>query len=287
MLPMEAYVDGVIAVEMAPYFPLQALKAQAVVSRSYAYYFHRRAVENRLDYDVNDIDQQYRGAGKGNESVSTATSETRGMILLVDGDQFEPLFCASSGGYTESIDNIYPGMKTYAGLEPLNTVMMSAPDPRCQAGAEALHWGSSHWQSTTTIVPDDLRKKLAKLLAPENRPVGFIRSLRAGKRNPHSGRVLSVLIFHTASNDPIELSANSFRLLVGANTLRSTLWSADSPRRIDYTDSRNPTYEITCTGFGHGVGLSQVSAYEMAIEDFSYQAILSFFYLRSTVKSIW
>ncbi len=289
-LPMEAYVEGVIAVEMSPAFPLQALKAQAVVSRSYAFAKAILSHDGNREYDVLDTsdDQEYHGSGKGNEAVRTATYQTRGVVLTVSHYPFTPLFCASSGGYTESIDNVLPGATTVRGSEPLGTVMVAQPDPYCRLGCEGLGYLGSHWTTTCTITTANLRNELAKLYAPENRSIGWIRSLRAGKRDPRSGRVLSVLIYHTNSNDPIEMSAHYFRMMVGSTLLRSTLWSADSPMRKDVTEGeRSRSYEIGCTGFGHGVGLSQVSAWQMANENFSYLEILRRFYMRVDVDTEW
>lgn len=289
-LPMEAYVEGVVAVEMSPAFPLQALKAQAVVSRSYAYAHEWLSRHGRREYDVLDTgdDQEYRGTGKGNDLVRAATEQTRGMCLLVGNDRpFAPLFCASSGGYTESIDNVLPGATDVFGEVPLNTVMLSQPDRFCRPGCEALGDLSTHWTSVTVLTPDELRRKLAKLNAPEDRPIGFLRSVRAGRRDPQSGRVLSVLIGHTMSSVPVEMTAHSFRMMVGPNLLRSTLWSADSPVALKSDTERVITYQITTTGFGHGVGMSQVSAYEMAQENYSFLEILHTFYLRTSIRALW
>jgi len=281
-LPMESYVEGVVAVEMSPSFGLQALKAQAIVSRSYAFAHQILSTQARREYDLTDgaDDQGYHGTGNGNDAVVTAVYGTRGILMVVNHNLFfAPLFCASDGGYTASVDDVFPGSTDVTGQYPLGLVMKSQPDPWCEKGVEGLGYGSSHWEHTTTIVPRELELGLAKLYAPENRAVGFIHNLRVGKRDPKSQRVLSVKIFHTLSGDPIEMSAHSFRMLVGPNVLRSTLWGAESPRRIEDSDGRrNTTYEIISTGYGHGVGMSQVSAWEMANENYSAADILHTFY---------
>jgi peptidoglycan hydrolase-like amidase len=281
-LPMEAYLEGVVAVEMSPSYPLQALKAQAIASRGYALAHQKLSLDARREYDLTDgsDDQGYRGTGNGNEAVHNAVSDTRGMVMVVNHTSvFAPLFCASSGGYTESIDEVLPGSTDVDYKVPMGLVMKAQPDRFCQLGVDGLGYAASHWSHTTTILPKELELSLAKLLAPENRPVGFIHAMRVGKRDPKSGRVLSVRIFQTLSGEPIELRANSFRMLVGPNVLRSTLWTVDSPRKIEDADGkRNLSYEITSIGYGHGVGMSQVSAWEMANENYSAADILRYFY---------
>jgi peptidoglycan hydrolase-like amidase len=286
-LPMESYVEGVIAVEMSPSFPLQALKAQAIASRSYAYAHGWLARHANQEYDLADTgdDQEYRGTGSSNDAVRMAMSDTRGFIMLADHtDPFAPMFCASSGGYTESIDGVLPGARDVYGRVPLNQIMTSQPDAFCKFGIEGLGYLNSHWTNVAVIKPSELQLKLSKLLQVEGRQVGFIKSLRVGQVDKKSGRVETVLIFHTgtgpnAAPDPLEMSTHSFRMLVGPSLLRSTLWTSDSPRRRDSTDGkRTVTWEITSTGYGHGVGMSQVSAWEMATEGYSASEILRTFY---------
>ncbi len=290
-LPMESYIEGVISVEMSPSYPLEALKAQAIASRGYAFAHQSLARNARVEYDVMDTadDQEYRGTGNGNAAVRGAVRETRGVVTMVDHtNPFAPLFCASSGGYTESIDNVLPNSRDVFGRVPLGLVMTAHPDRFCQLGAEGLGYMGSHWTYTTVIKPSDLQLKLSKLLEAEGKHVGYIHNLRVGRRDKRSNRVETVLVDHTLSADPIEIPAHSFRMLVGPNQLRSTLWSADSPKRIESSEGkRTITYQITSIGFGHGVGMSQISAWEMANEKYLAPEILKAFYQDIQLVTKW
>ena len=91
ILPIESYLGGVIAAEMNPSYPIEALKAQAVAARSYAF---AKAVMNtggRI-YDVSDTvdDQEYHGENPAGSKVDWAVDETRGLILTVGGVPFTP-----------------------------------------------------------------------------------------------------------------------------------------------------------------------------------------------------
>ena len=76
------------------------------------------------------------------------------------------MFCASSGGYTESIDNVLPGARDVHDRTPLGLVMKSEPDGFCKFGVDGLGYSGSHWSYTTVIKPSELQLKLSKLLRP-------------------------------------------------------------------------------------------------------------------------
>ena len=296
-LPLDAYVDGVVAVEMSSGYPLEALKAQAIASRSYGYAKAWAARTARRFFDLVDgfDDQDYRGTGNGPPLISRAVIETRGIVTFTDLPQgafpFAPLFSASSGGYTAAIDTVFPDYRDAQGHVLSSSVMPAQPDPFCQPGAEGLGKGVTHWQTTEVITPGMIRQELRKLAEhtkdPRLEQLGFIKDLRVGKRSAISNRVETVIIHHTLG-DPIELSAHQFRMAIGPGRIRSTLWSADSPKRIDSQDDKNTkNYQITSFGWGHGVGMSQISAWEMARQGWVAKNILTFFYPRVTLRTLW
>jgi peptidoglycan hydrolase-like amidase len=296
-LPIEAYVDGVVAVEMSSGYPLEALKAQAILSRAYGFARAWHARTARQPFDVVDgiNDQDYRGTGNGPPLISRAVVETRGIITFTDMPQgsfpFAPLFCASSGGFTAAVESVFPNERDTQGrILPLG-IMPAQLDPFCQAGAIGLGKADTHWQSTEVITPGVIRTELRKLAERTNDPrlsqVGFIKDIRVGQRSTISNRVETVMIHHTLG-DPIELPAHLFRMAIGPSRIRSTLWSADSPKRIDSADNRNTKdYQITCLGWGHGVGMSQISAWEMARQGWVARNIIAHFYPRVILRTMW
>jgi stage II sporulation protein D len=296
-LPIEAYVEGVVAVEMSSGFPLEALKAQAIASRSYGY---ARAWASRVagrKFDVVDgvDDQDYRGAGNGPPIIARAVVDTRGIVTYTDLPQgsfpFAPLFCASSGGYTAAVDTVFSGYTDAQGRVLPSNIMPAQPDPYCQSGAEGLGKGVTHWQTTEIITPGLIRQELRKMAErtkdPRLEQLGFIKDLRVGRRSPSSNRVETVVIHHTLG-EPIELPSHLFRMAIGPGRLRSTLWSTDSPKRIDSQDEKlTKNYQITCLGWGHGVGMSQISAWEMAQQGWVAKNILGYFYPRVVLRTLW
>jgi len=295
-IPLESYVDGVVAVEMSPSYPLEALKAQAIASRSYAYAHAWLARTARQAFDVIDgeDDQDYRGTGNGTGLVTRAVIDTRGIITVTDlshgGYTFAPLFSASSGGYSEDVKEVFPDARDANGQLIASDVMPAQKDLYCQSGAESLGCTSTHWQTTWVVKPADIRAALARLYKRTSDPrlsqVGYIKDLRVGRRDPRSNRVETVLISHT-QGDPIELPSHIFRMMIGPGLIHSTLWTLDSPKKIDSPDGRTKDYQITCFGWGHGVGMSQVSAVEMARQGLSASHILEIFYPRAILRPSW
>jgi peptidoglycan hydrolase-like amidase len=295
-VPLEAYVDGVVAVEMSPSYPLEALKAQAIASRSYAFTHEWLAHTARQAFDVIDgeDDQDYRGTGNGTGLVTRAVVDTRGIVTHTDLSHgnypFAPLFSASSGGFSENINHVFPDARDARGHPITSDVMPAQGDVYCRPGAESLGNTSTHWQTTVVIKPADIRAALTRLYKRSGDPrlsqVGYIKDLRVGMRDPKSNRVESVLISHT-QGEPIELNAHLFRMMIGPGLIHSTLWTSESPKKIDSADGRTKDYQISCLGWGHGVGMSQISAVEMARQGLSAPAILGYFYPRAILRQLW
>jgi SpoIID/LytB domain protein len=282
-LPMEAYVAGVVPAEMSPSWPLEALKSQAICARSYA--FAKTVERAGRDFDVVDtvLDQAYHGHAGGSTTVSVACQETAGTILSYRDMTFTPFFCASSGGRTAAVDQVFSRARASDGQTPLSAVMPSVVDPYCQEGAQLLNKMTSHWQSTLALPSGQIRGAIMARNTADGieRPVGFTQDLRVLERV--NGRVTRVVVDTDGEDFPF--TGEAFRRLIGARTIHSTLWSEDSPLP---PSPRQDHYTIVSYGYGHGVGLSQISAYAMAQRHgFSCEEILRFFYPEATLVCLW
>jgi len=100
VVPMEAYVRGVVTSEMFSDWPQQALRAQAVASRTYASY--ERAHTSRTGYDLCDTAacQAYGGASAEATGGNRATNATARRVVTFGGEVAFAQFSASNGGYT-------------------------------------------------------------------------------------------------------------------------------------------------------------------------------------------
>ena len=288
MLPMEAYLEGVVPAEMSPDFPLEALKAQAVASRGYAFARGQAPEARARAWDLMDgsDDQDYHGAGKVSAAVARAVWETRGVVPLVHDEPFLPLFHGSSGGYTVGVDTAFPSLRATQGRAALAAVMQARPDPYSPAGVAALGKAATHGLCTADIPAEDIRKRLARAYASAGVQIGYINHIRVGRKDARSGRVETVLVYHTLSERPLELPAHAFRMIVDPQRIRSTLWTAD-PRKIEQPERRSFAWRFQTVGWGHGVGMSQAGAWEMAHQGLGARRILEFFYDGVELRQKW
>jgi stage II sporulation protein D len=106
-IPLETYVRGVVGAEMPASWPLAALEAQAVASRTYALTDH--AGGSRFDVYADTRSQVYLGAKAHTAETNAAVAATAGEVVTYAGQPAITYFFASSGGMTESIQNAFPG----------------------------------------------------------------------------------------------------------------------------------------------------------------------------------
>jgi SpoIID/LytB domain protein len=106
-VPLERYVRGVVAAEMPSSWPLAALEAQAIASRTYALTSH--AGGSRFDVYADTRSQVYMGVAAETAQTNAAVSATAGQVVLYGGQPATTYFFASSGGMTESIENSFLG----------------------------------------------------------------------------------------------------------------------------------------------------------------------------------
>ncbi len=119
-IPLETYVRGVVGAEMPASWPLAALEAQAVASRTYALTDH--AGGSRFDVYADTRSQVYLGAKAHTAQTNAAVAATAGQVVTYAGQPAITYFFASSGGMTESVQNAFPG----AAPEPW---LRGVPDP--------------------------------------------------------------------------------------------------------------------------------------------------------------
>jgi SpoIID/LytB domain protein len=111
-VPLEEYVRGVVAAEMPSSWPLAALEAQAVASRTYA--ITSDAGGSKFDVYADDRSQVYRGKAAETSRSNAAVAATAGQVVTYGGQPAITYFFASSGGHTESVQYGFPG----AAAEP-------------------------------------------------------------------------------------------------------------------------------------------------------------------------
>lgn len=115
IVDLETYVRGVIPYEMSNSWPLEALKAQAVCARSYAYNKYLQQGHRDGHYDICNTEhcQVYHGAGldksnyQANATTDRAVEETEGIYALYNRSPIEAYYASSHGGASERVDNVW------------------------------------------------------------------------------------------------------------------------------------------------------------------------------------
>jgi stage II sporulation protein D len=131
-LPLETYVRGVVGAEMPASWPLAALEAQAVASRTYAITDHAGGA--RFDVFADTRSQLYLGRQAQTAQTEAAVAATAGQVVTYAGKPAITYFFASSGGMTESVQNGFAG---------------ATPEPWLQGVADPFDEGAQHTWSVS------------------------------------------------------------------------------------------------------------------------------------------
>ena len=240
-VPLNEYLASVLGSEMGPSWPPEALKAQAVVARSYV--MARRQASKSRDFDVEAsvLSQVYRGIEGEDPRTQAAVRATRNRVLTHEGRVIEAFYHSTCGGRTED-----PGAIWTSGASPIRSV----EDTYCDI--------SPHFFWTHRISPRELGRLLG--LPP-------IQAVKILSRSP-GGRAMRVQ-FVSGDDRSRTLDGDEVRKLLGYNRLRSTLF------RVTADDG---VFLFRGGGSGHGVGLCQWGARAQAEEGRDYRTILRHYY---------
>ncbi|WP_172819615.1 SpoIID/LytB domain-containing protein [Gloeomargarita lithophora] len=249
-VPLEEYLYSVVGSEMYPYWPLEALKAQAVAARSFVLFRLRRPADPDFDVGRTVTWQAYKGYSRESDSTREAVSATSGQVVTHRGQIIEAVYHAASGGHTENVEDIWSAPRPY---------LRGVPDFDQEAPVYS-------WQKTFT------QTELSRLLPG----VGQVRSLTPVRTTPQ-GRVIQMQVTGTAGNKTF--TGGELRRLL---ELRSTLFQV-TPNRGDIASANlvnapNGGFEFQGRGFGHGLGMSQWGAFGLAQRGYNYQQILQYYY---------
>ena len=257
-MDIETYVMGVVAGEMKNDWPMEALKAQAILARTFVLKFctDKQSKYEGADISTDVAEAQAYAPQSINARVRQAVDETRGMALSWQGEFPNAWFHAHSGGMTE-----LPSVALeYKGGDP-DYLKPTASEESEKAPASAKRW-------TATFT----REQLAKACADAGVRVGAVETVALGEKG-ESGRAKAIVV----NGKPV--SAPSLRIQIGANRLKSTL--------IDSVQVEGNQVTFQGRGFGHGVGLSQWGAYQMAEEGRTAQQILQRYFPSVGIVELW
>lgn len=279
---LETYLAGVVPTEMNPSWPAAALEAQAIVARSYAAakWLLRQDRPWQLHWHFTE-DMAYAGRNARPGAAGEAVRRTRGRMLLTGGVPVTALFHASTGGRGEAAANAFPGLKLADGRSAA-PCMPGLADPDCEAGCNGLRLLASHWRWKQDLPLAEVTRGLQawSRQASGRARIGTVTGVLIASRHADSGRVAELEVQHRLDgrSRSVKIPATEFRLAVGPGDMRST-WLD----RCLVVPAKGGTLVLAGRGFGHGVGLSQVSAWQMARDGRSADEIVARFYAGSVI----
>jgi len=252
-IDLEDYIKGILYREASHYWPIEALKAQAITCRTYAVY---QMQENKLkDFDVtSDIYSQVYG-GKTSERSRTnkAVEQTKGYILTYHGKVFPTYYHATCAGHTEDASLLWN-----IDLAPLKGVS-------CDFCQESPHF---RWHYVLSC--DEVKDKLVNA----GYKISDLKDIVILDRD-NSARITDLKM--VSEKKELKISAKDFRNIISPNIIRSTNFKVDVIN-----------HDVVFEGFGwgHGVGLCQWGAYFMAKQGYKYEQILKYYYPESNVETL-
>lgn len=245
-VPIEQYVVGVLSGEVPINFEPEALKAQAVASRTYVMYHVQESLDK--DYDVvdtvanqvfkSDDDLKEKWKDKYTENINKvreAVLATSGEYLTYDGKVIESFFFSTSVGYTENSEDVFSEALPY------------------------LRSVDSHWDQESPAYTDSV--EFTKLEFFSQLELAYTDNLKVEiLEKTKTGRVKKIKI----NNQEMTGKEVCAKL-----KLRSTCFEIKEEKNM---------IKISTKGYGHGVGMSQYGAQGMALEGYKYEDILKHYY---------
>ena len=267
---LEEYLIGVVGAEMGrrPEGDREAVRAQAVVSRTYALRTRNRWRTEGFDYRATVADQVYLGVAGENELARDGVAETLGLAVTHAGAPIDAFFFSTCGGRTELGTEVFRSatrayLRSVPDTDPSGTAYCS-PSPR-------FRWRES-W--TGPELRRAVERGLAEIGATPSGGLARLRDIRIAERTA-SGRVGRLVIALADRNVSVE-SARVRQVLrsPSGELLRSTLFSL----RVTGGGSEVGGLTVEGSGAGHGVGFCQWGAIGRARAGQRYESIIAAYF---------
>lgn len=278
VVPFEFYLAGVLASEVPMSWPVEFLKAQAVAIRSYTLNTIQQRKQQlvQLEGSVKDQVFEYERLVKNTywQKAHQVIEQTKNIRLtnLASGTAYKAYYHADCGGQTATSTQVWGSVQKDQGrsAQSLSASTAVALDPYCPLNPKAK-W-SFHISKT------ELQEKLVKHFSL---PATFrLKSLQAQSldSSPVKERIFDLTISFESSQEAVtrSMKAHDFRGLLGFFDFRSTKFE---------WEEKNNEFWFKGSGFGHGVGLCQWGASNMAKAGKGYLEILSHYYPQAKIVS--
>jgi SpoIID/LytB domain protein len=298
VLPIEAYLAGVVPSEMDGDFPAEALKAQAVAARTEVFFrLGSRHLDDGFDLCAEPHCQVYGGITRESENATRAVAATAGLVMKRDGRMVDAVYHAVCGGQTENNEDVWNG----APQPHLRAIFDGAGRPQALGNSLTQtdlvrRWIDSQPPVHCNVLTDDLPKSMdyarkyfrwetvitrealqAQISKSTGEIFGDLVDLAPLQRG-HSGRIKRLQVVGTKKSFEI-----SSELMIRRALSPSTLWSSCFVVEKEMLGAQAEKFIFRGAGWGHGVGMCQVGAGMMAWRGQSFAAILKHYYTGVTI----
>jgi len=281
---LEHYLYGVVPYEMSNSWPMEALKAQAIAARTYA--VKCRTSLSYFDLYDTETSQVYRGYNPSWQNAIKAVDETYGMVLKYGSEFASTYYSSSNGGRTESCDNLWGENVPYLIVQddPFDVANPNNPNATWTVEYSKLSVDPAFQARIKARMQADLESSgysgdEGDIQILQIKELSFDSPNDSGRME--RGRLVVVADVKSKRDDSIHtleytinLSKSNIRSLLNLKSLLFTV------------EETEESYILHGGGYGHGVGMSQFGAQQMALEGLTFAHILGFYFPGTRIETL-
>ena len=277
-IDLENYLCSVISSEMNADSPMELLKAQAVISRSWA--LRAIAKPNHEGYHVcaDDHCQRYEGIRRMNERVVQAVRETAGQVLMYDNEICDCRYHKCCGGRTEIWRTCWEDIDV--------PYIQSVECPYCDPKRKSIVHHTSVLRTSLNDYDQETKDFHDWQVEYSSDEIGKIVSSKSGL---DFGEIIDLIPLHRGPSgriDSLKIVGTKRTEIIGKE-LTIRLWLSPTCLYSSWFDiKKSKQFTLIGHGWGHGAGLCQIGAAVMAAEGDDYQTILNFYYPNTRLETI-
>ena len=309
-ITLEHYVYGVLNSELGYGNPIEALKAQAVAARSYGELNLGKHSAQGFDLCCSTDCQVYKGYSDEHPQTNEAVDETRGEMIYCDGKPVMAFYFKNSGGYTQNAEDVWANKEPYlkavedeyspkypwsaslsfdtirtkleaAGYDPGTVQSVSISERNDNGSVSELKIAGS--RSTVCLKKESIRNVLGAAVIKSSQ---FELTDSTVNGNSSAWKISNGDSSASPGDDICVIGGNGKVRKLDCDTVYG--YNGASTVKLGGTavseTVTGDTANFSGNGYGHGVGMPQDSAVEMAKQGFTYEEILEYYFTDIKVR---
>ncbi len=282
---LETYLYGVVPYEVSNSWPIEVQKAQAVAARTYA--VSNMGKSNYFDVHDTEMSQVYRGYNSSHTNSIKAVNDTFGQVLKYGNGFAGTYYSSSNGGMIESTENLWGSKLAYSQVKPDEYDIKNQANPNRSWEVTYSKKSVNSALLTRLDFKGALAKQGLKESDIENLEIKSMDFKYNSSNRADSGTIVFTMNKKSDGQEPegeptepevvtisFSLNKGNIRSILG---LKSLLFKV-----VDNGDK----FVLQGSGYGHGIGMSQYGAQQMAKEGKSYKDILAFYYPNTNLTTL-